>query len=738
MESSKGPDKGPSNSLLTPNPEPIQCEEAGPSAKPPKPKSKNKGKQKITSLSPMKMKAKAKRQPNANGIRKTAMAWDHFTIVPGSEESIPMAACNYCGKRYFCHSKNHGTTNMNAHLKVCSKFPYSLVFDPKQSVINFQPKKGGGSDMVAASQICDVAACRKALSTFVIVDEQPFKVVEGWGFKFFCSKLQPQFHLPSRHTIARDCYQLYLDEKQKLRSFLKSNCTRICLTTDCWTSVQNLNYMVLTAHFIDNQWTLQKKILNFCQIANHRGETIGKQIESCLHEWEIESVFTVTVDNASSNDVAISYLKKRIKSTSGSGMVLDGQHMHVRCCAHVINLIVCEGLKEMHSSIGAIRNAVRWVRSSPSRLAKFKHCIDQCKIASSSLVCLDVPTRWNSTYLMLEAAQKFQLAFERLEDDEPSYVDYFDEKTIGPPSSLDWTNAKIFTKFLKIFYDCTVELSGSSYVTSNGAFPQLALIQSELMKWVVSGDFLLSGMAVEMKIKYDKYWGNVEKFNTLFYIATIVDPRYKMAYLKWSFNDIYDPLLASELLSKVRMDMYRLYGWYCELYGPKEATYQEGQSSNAVNCGPQEEKSAHKARTTAFKSHLKEKDSIEAKNEFERYLAEPCIDADDSFSVLEWWKVNSSRFPIFSMLARDVLAVPVSTVASESAFSTGGRVLDIYRSSLSPRMAEGLICAQNWLKPTIFKFDLEYLELVEDFEKIVLGYDIFLIFILNYVMLMFW
>ena len=72
------------------------------------------------------------------------MAWDHFTIVYGSEEAIPIAACNYCGKCYFCHSKNHGTTNMNAHLRVCSKFPYSLVFDPKQSMINFQPKKGVG------------------------------------------------------------------------------------------------------------------------------------------------------------------------------------------------------------------------------------------------------------------------------------------------------------------------------------------------------------------------------------------------------------------------------------------------------------------------------------------------------------------------------------------------------------------------------------------------------------------
>ena len=103
-------------------------------------------------------------------------------------------------------------------------------------------------------------------------------------------------------------------------------------------------------------------------------------------------------------------------------------------------------------------------------------------------------------------------------------------------------------------------------MTSNEAFPQLALIQSELLKWANSGDFLLSGMAIEMKSKYDKYWGNVEKFNTLFCTVTIVDPSYKMAYLKWSFDDIYDPLLAFELLSKVRIEMYRQYRWYSELW----------------------------------------------------------------------------------------------------------------------------------------------------------------------------
>ncbi|XP_050897973.1 chaperonin CPN60-like 2, mitochondrial [Lathyrus oleraceus] len=55
-------------------------------------------------------------------------------------------------------------------------------------------------------------------------------------------------------------------------------------------------------------------------------------------------------------------------------------------------------------------------------------------------------------------------------------------------------------------------------------------------------------------------------------------------------------------------------------------------------------------------------------------------------------------------MVKDVLASPVSTVASESTFSTGGRVLDTYRSLLTPEMAEALICAQDWLKPTLSQF----------------------------------
>ena len=118
---------------------------------------------------------------------------------------------------------------------------------------------------------------------------------------------------------------------------------------------------------------MQKRILNFVQIANHKGETIGKAIEACLEDWGIDKVFTVTVDNAASNALAISHIKKRLQSWKTA--VCDGGYLHMRCSTHILNLVVNDGLKEVDDSIVAVRNAIKYVRASPARLARFQGCV---------------------------------------------------------------------------------------------------------------------------------------------------------------------------------------------------------------------------------------------------------------------------------------------------------------------------------------------------------------------------
>ena len=96
------------------------------------------------------------------------------------------------------------------------------------------------------------------------------------------------------------------------------------------------------------------------------------------------------------------------------------------------------------------------------------------------------------------------------------------------------------------------------------------------------------------------------------------------------------------------------------------------------------------------------KQSVGCNNELEKYLAENCDGKKDvNFEILEWWRDNCNRFQVLSKVVKDVLTVPVSTVASESAFSTGGRIVDPFRSSLSLLMVQNLVCSQNWLQAIV-------------------------------------
>lgn len=86
--------------------------------------------------------------------------------------------------------------------------------------------------------------------------------------------------------------------------------------------------------------------------------------------------------------------------------------------------------------------------------------------------------------------------------------------------------------------------------------------------------------------------------------------------------------------------------------------------------------------------------------------------------MLNWWKVNSARFPVLSSMVRDVLAVPMTLVVSESAFSTGERILSEFRSSLTPKSVQSLICAHDCMHPRgvpkpVIEEDFDKLTLIE-------------------------
>jgi len=225
-----------------------------------------------------------------------------------------------------------------------------------------------------------------------------------------------------------------------------------------------------------------------------------------LADWGIENVFTIAVDNASANNTAIKYMQRVLNESKGC--VAEGEYLHMRCFAHIINLIVGDGLKEFDRSIARVRAAVKYVRSGPSRLVKFKKCAELAKVQTKAFFNLDVCTRWNSTYLMLQTAQEYEKAFERYSDEDPYYsLELESEKAPGVPIKSDWEKARKMAQFLKYFYELTLRVSATSRPTSHTYFHEIADVLVLLRQWCHSEDTLCKEMGQKMLVKYYKYWG---------------------------------------------------------------------------------------------------------------------------------------------------------------------------------------------------------------------------------------
>jgi hypothetical protein len=473
--------------------------------------------------------------------------------------------------------------------------------------------------------------------------------------------------------------------------------------------------MCVTAHFIDNDWKLHKKIIGFFLVEGHRGEDIGKSLENCLAAWGIDKVFTITVDDDSANNDAIKYMRRVLNESNGS--IAKGEYLHMRCVAHIVNLIVSEGLKEIDRSVVRVRAAVKFVKGETSRLARFKKCAELAKVQTKAFLTVDVCTRWNSTYLMLNTAQQYEKAFEMYSDEDPYYkLDLNDEKD-GPgiPEKSDWDNARKMAEFLEHFYELTLRVSVTSCPTSNTYFHEIADLLLLLREWCDSEDRLCSEMGKRMLVKYYNYFGetygerlgNREKrgeknkgdqllnLNFVVYFCVAIDPRYKLStYIKMAMMILFGDEIGEKLWETVNTSFRALFEEYRNMYVPSDNAPQQ----------PTETQEPPPESKRSFKSIIAEKlrkrgcANATTKSELDKYFSEDNEEDNEGFDILKYWKGNAKRFPILSRMARDLLAIPISTVASESAFSTGGHVLDDFRSSLTPTMVERLICASDWIR----------------------------------------
>jgi hypothetical protein len=63
---------------------------------------------------------------------------------------------------------------------------------------------------------------------------------------------------------------------------------------------------------------------------------------------------------------------------------------------------------------------------------------------------------------------------------------------------------------------------------------------------------------------------------------------------------------------------------------------------------------------------------------------------------LEYWKLNTFKYPVLSLMARRYLAIPASSAPVERTFSIGNNVITKSRNRLDPKTVKRTVLLKSW------------------------------------------
>ena len=254
-------------------------------------------------------------------------------------------------------------------------------------------------------------------------------------------------------------------------------------------------------------------------------------------------------------------------------------------------------------------------------------------------------------------------------------------------NDYDWYIADLLRYLFEIFDASTNIFCTMYHLTSHRVIIQITSIYMRLQNYLCYENFNDTIFAMIEKIK--KYYGEIP---LVYYIGLIVYPILKFDALDESLQVIYneDQLKIEEIKNEVNSLLYILYNIYKEKYGNDISLIKSSSTTSSS--------SFYKSPLEMFKS-IKNATTSSPNNttDIDRYLSVETIPFEDNedFEILEWWKKQKIKYPVLSIIARDVLTVHVSTVASEAAFSASGRVVIKKRCNLSPESIE-TVYLKDW------------------------------------------
>lgn len=638
-------------------------------------------------------------QPNKRR-KKKSVVWEHFTIESAGA-GCRRAQCKQCKQTfaYSTGSKVAGTSHLKRHIAkgTCPMTlrnqedrnqltPYATPLKMDVSGSSTGRPKRRYRTANSSAVLFDPDRCRHEIAKMIVMHDYPLHMVEHPGFVAFAQSLQPRFDMVSFSNVQGDCVASFLREKQGIQKLIDGVPRRVSLSLDLWTSSLTLGYVFVTGHFIDNNWKLQRRILNVVMEAFPDSETaLSHAVAVCISDWNLENkLFSVTL-NRPLREIGAGSLRAQLSIKNP--LILNGQFILGNCIASTLSSMAQAALAAGQETIKTIRDSVKYVKMSDSHEEKFLELKEQLQVPSVKNLSLDNQKQWNTTYEMLLAASELREVFSCLDTSDPDYKE--------APTMEDWRQVETLCVLLKLCFE-TASLLATSNPTANVFFHEVWKIQTELSRAVLSDDPAISSLSKPMMESFDKYWKGC---SLVLALAVVMDPRFKMKLVEFSFSKIYGDD-ATTYIKIVDDGIHELFLEYVALPLPLTPTYADegGNIENIKAEDGQEGANPSSNGLSDFDAYIMETTSQHMKSELDQYLEESLLPRSQDFDVLGWWKLNKLKYPMLSLMARDILSVPVSTVPSESVFDTMTREMDQYRCSLRPVTTEALICVKDWFQ----------------------------------------
>ncbi|XP_076931609.1 zinc finger BED domain-containing protein DAYSLEEPER-like [Bidens hawaiensis] len=644
-------------------------------------------------------------QTSSKRRRKKSIVWEHFTIET-IDAGCTRARCMQCKKSfaYISGSKLAGTSHLKRHiaLGIC---PTSQVNNKSDQIVPFTPlpinilqddnvfsRKRSKSTSGSTSSLF-----HHDIAKMIIMHEYPLTIVQNPAFLKFVKSFQPEFPVLSLEAIERDCVGLYQRERQQLLNLVSSIRGQVNLSLDMCATDQSVGYVYITGQFIDDDWKLHRKILSVCLLPFPDSESaFSHAVLSCVADWNLENkLLGVTLDETFANKAVRKNLEHLLSVRNP--LIANGKFLIGCCYSRILCHLAQDALGVISETVKKVRDSVKYVVMVKSCQERFNDIRVQLQVPSAKSLVLDDQSQWNTTYYMLVAACELKEVF--------SCLDTFDSNYRTTFTMDEWKQVEILCTYLKLLLDAADILTGPTYPTANVFFHEAWKIQLELKNASVDEDAFVRRLTRSMHERFSKYWKDCF---LIFSIAVVMDPRFKMKLVEFSFTRIYGED-GEHWIKDVNAGVHELFLNYVVLMLPPPTFFVNGnegfeeetilhceivktESENEIFLSTSDELSDF----NVFLSGISNNGNM--KTELDQYLEESVLPRMQEFDVLGWWKSNRKKYPTLSKLASDILSIPISTKFQDSVFDIKCNKMDRYRCSLKSSTVEALVCAKDWMQ----------------------------------------